>query len=311
MTRTQSAELIRCDPVKSPRLMPDILYVMGTGRSGTTILDVMLSNNPGITGGGEMTHIFKHGFLENRQCSCGKKALECEVWGKVLVTTGWSRADCTRLAKLVTTLEAHSKFSSLWMGITNKRDIERYQAAHRALFQAVVAFTGAEVVVDSSKYESRALLFTRLFPAQVKVVCITRSAAGLIAAFRKKNDDEEQVSSKSLFAVTAYYGYVLLCMRVLRARLGTGCLVIRFEDLQRDPAAVLSRIEAWSGYQLTNAKEKLKNGGHFTISHIVSGNRLRKRRTVKFEPGLGEPVFRGAVGILAAAMEAYRRWLGF
>ena len=37
----------------------NLLYIMGTGRSATTILEIILTNNPKITGVGEVTHIFR------------------------------------------------------------------------------------------------------------------------------------------------------------------------------------------------------------------------------------------------------------
>src|SRR5687767_4385545 len=51
--------------------MPEILYVMGTGRSGTTILEVLLTNEEGITSTGEVKHIFRDAFVRDLQCACG------------------------------------------------------------------------------------------------------------------------------------------------------------------------------------------------------------------------------------------------
>ena len=43
--------------------IPDILYIMGPGRSGTTVLHILLANNPGFFGMGEITHVFRDAFL--------------------------------------------------------------------------------------------------------------------------------------------------------------------------------------------------------------------------------------------------------
>ena len=63
---------------------PRLIYVMGTARSGTTILEILLGNNPGIANLGEVSHIFAHGFIRNDDCACGHPARECPVWGEVL-----------------------------------------------------------------------------------------------------------------------------------------------------------------------------------------------------------------------------------
>ena len=82
------------------RTLPQIVYIMGTGRSGTTILEVLLANNPGFTGVGEVHRVVRHGFLEDRVCSCGKSARQCEVWAQVLRDSGWSDADLPELAEI-------------------------------------------------------------------------------------------------------------------------------------------------------------------------------------------------------------------
>jgi len=69
--------------------LPDIIYIMGTGRSGTTILEVLLTNNARIVGAGELKHIFRDGFLANRQCSCGHATLDCAMWSAVLRAAQW------------------------------------------------------------------------------------------------------------------------------------------------------------------------------------------------------------------------------
>lgn len=290
--------------------IPEILYVMGTGRSGTTVLEVLLTNNSGFVGVGEIKHIFRDGFLRNRPCACGKATLECPLWSSVLDATGWSRADCAKIEGIVRKLESHGRFPVLWAGLVGSRRIASYRQANEHLFKAISKVSRGQVIVDSSKYASRALALARLFPNRVMVLCITRSAAGVIKAFQRKNEGEQK--PKSLLAVTAYYVYVLFCMRLVKVRLKRNCLSVRFEDMKRDPAAVISNIEEWSGYSLAPAQRKLADGDWFEIGHIVTGNRLRKKGRVRFEPGLREDGPRSITErLIGPVLEGYRKLLGF
>jgi hypothetical protein len=290
---------------------PHILYIMGTGRSGTTILEILLANNQGMTGVGEIKHIFRDGFIRGQPCACGRSARECDLWSQVLKKTGWNHQQCVELGRTIERLESHERFPWTLAGLVSNADVEIYRRATEALFSSVAATAHAELIVDSSKYAGRALMLARLFPDSVKVLCITRSADGIIAAFQKQNDGEQR--PKPPIAVAAYYLYVLLCMRLVRGRLKERAFSIRFEDLNRDPVAVLRSIEDWSGYALATARAKLAASEAFDAGHIVTGNRIRKKGSVRFEPSAakvnGQRPF--ATRVLARVLESYRKLLGF
>lgn len=304
----------QAQPVSEARAVqaaPEILYVMGPGRSGTTILEILLANNPGMSGVGELKHIFRDGFLRDVRCACGKPGRQCDLWSRVLSETEWNRDDCVRIGEVVNALESHSRFPLVLWGAADRKSEALYGRATNRLFATLGAVTQSRVIVDSSKYAGRALLLAKLFPGRVKVLCITRGAAGLIASFGKKNDLEQY--PKGMFAAAIYYFYVLLCMRAVKARLREQCLAIRFEDLHQDPQAVLRTIEAWSGHSLSHSRARLAAGDALDVGHIVTGNRLRRKGRVRFEPARrhdSQPTKPG-VRAVAAVLDAWRRLLGF
>lgn len=292
--------------------VPEILYIMGTGRSGTTILEVLLTNEDGITATGELKHIFRDGYIRGLPCACGKPGQQCELWSGVLQESGWSAEDCRRIANAISSVESHEHFPLVYVGALNRRKLALYREATTKLFTSVRRRSQSRIVVDSSKYPARALLLAQMYPGKVKVLCITRSAAGLIAAFQKKNADEQW--PKSRFAAAAYYLYVLFCMRLVRSRLGSRCMTIRFEDLHRDPVGVMKSIERWSGLSFERVEAKLARGEWLEVGHIVTGNRLRKKGHVKFErtsanAASGQPVARATW--FESLLERYRALLGF
>lgn len=291
--------------------LPDILYIMGTGRSGTTILEILLASNPGFTGVGEVKYIFRDGYLRDQPCACGRTATQCELWSAVLRSTNWNPEDCKKIGSVIERIESHARFPLTFAHVIPSGDERLYRLASEALFASVGAAKHSKVVVDSSKHAGRAITLARLFPDSVKVLCITRSAEGILNAFQKKNDGEQR--PKGPLAVAAYYIYVLLCMSLVRRRLKDRCFAIRFEDLNRSPEAVLTAIERWAGYSLASAKAKLAEGDVFDVGHIVTGNRIRKKGRVRFEPSAaGSSVPSSAARrVLASVLEKYREWMGF
>ena len=262
---------------------PDILYIMGTGRSGTTILEILLTNNPGVFGVGEVTHIFQDGFTNDEICSCGKRVSICEFWSSVRELCNWREEDISKLNKLFVDIAWHSQFPKVASGLLSSRQKELFIKTNKCLFQASASVSGANIVVDSSKYAGRALELARAFPNKVKIICLTRSPAGLVNAF-KKNDAAEQ-KPKSLFGTLYYYLYTMTCFRIAIWLLKSGVLRIRYEDMISNPQETLNRIESWSGIDLSQTKNILAEKQWLESGHIVTGNRLRRQGRVKFRPG--------------------------
>jgi hypothetical protein len=286
------------------------MYIMGTGRSGTTILEVLLSNNAGAVGVGEVTHVFQHGFVENRQCACGKAVDGCDFWRCVRAGSGWTDGMVGEFATLFARLGGHRGFAGAYRGFSAAVGRGEYDSANVQLFSTIKACTGATTVIDSSKYAARALHLARALPDHLKVICVTRSPAGLLTAFQKPHHDEQK--PKGLFATMAYYVYVTTCLKLVSLKLGRSVLHVRYEDLMSNPSGVLSRIEDWSGLSTGEARGRLRDGRPFEVGHIVTGNRLRKQGRVLFRPAASEVTVhrwpqRAAVGL----MNAYRRLVGF
>ena len=61
-----------------------VLFVMGHGSSGTTILGNTLGEVDGLFHAGELRTIWAEALAGLQQCGCGRPVRECPVWSKVL-----------------------------------------------------------------------------------------------------------------------------------------------------------------------------------------------------------------------------------
>lgn len=288
----------------------EIIYIMGAGRSGTTILEVLLANNRGFTGVGEVTHIFKDGFIENALCSCGKQTSGCMLWSFVRDKCQWHSRDIRLAAKLFHDVAWHTRFWWVALNLVSDENKIHYRELNECLFEAVTKKTGAEVIVDSSKYAGRALLLANLFPDRVRVICLVRSPAGLVAAFTKTGTDEQK--PKPIWAILLYYFYVMLCMRVVAVALGRRTLLVRYEDLCADPQGTLLRIGRWCARDMSELIGKITINEELNVGHIVTGNRLRKKGKVRFRPVGGAIAVTGWGARFAVwCMDLYRMALRF
>ena len=79
----------------NPPVRPRLLFIAGWGRSGSTLLDRILGQVPGVFSAGELRDIWRRGALEDRLCGCGSPFRECAVWRKVgeVAFGGWDAID--------------------------------------------------------------------------------------------------------------------------------------------------------------------------------------------------------------------------
>lgn len=284
---------------------PDLLYIMGTGRSGTTILEILLASGNKVSGAGELVHIFRDGYSGEDICSCGQTAAQCPLWSAVWAAGGWREDQVAELADLSRRFSWHSRFPLLATGLVRQKYKDQFSDVNTKLFRAIAKQTATETVVDSSKYAGRALALARYYPGNVKIICLTRSPQGLAAAFSRQGTGAQK--PKSPLATLLYYCYALLCFWIVRLILRDNVLMIRYEDFHADPVAGLKEIADWSGIDVDEAIVRLENHQAFQPGHIVTGNRLRHQRQIQFnmEPQRKLPSPRGA-GWAVALMRVWR-----
>ena len=56
-----------------------VLYLLGSSRTGSTLLDNILGEFDGFFSAGEVRFLWRR-LLENRRCGCGQPIGGCEVW---------------------------------------------------------------------------------------------------------------------------------------------------------------------------------------------------------------------------------------
>ena len=282
--------------------LPEILYIAGFGRSGTTILHILLANQPGVFGAGEPTHIFRDGFARDEPCSCGRRAWGCEIWSHVLKEIADLGLSADELVRLRNQFEAHGRFPFVAGGHYSGAKLEQYRRVNRALFSSLARVAEADVIIDSSKYAGRAIMLDRIFPGRVRVLFVTRSPAGLMGSFRKPRRGEQR--QKSVPGVVAYHAYVLACLRIAATKLGDRALHLRYDDLVVGPDKAIAKIERWWGRDLSRVRDTLRRGDSLDVGHIITGNRIRKQEHIVFDPSAAHapvgPFARLGVCVMAA-----------
>ncbi|QIN77682.1 hypothetical protein GBA65_03210 [Rubrobacter marinus] len=259
-----------------------VLYVLGDGRSGSTVLDIVLGNHPGVESVGEVRKVPTRGWEAGNPCSCGRPMGECPFWSEV--HEEWVRRvgsdDLKGFRKLQGIYESRGGILRLLAERARPSErFRRYARLNGALFGAIRAVSGKSVVVDSSKVPARALALSSVPGVELHLVHLIRDARG-VAASRKKSDTG--VASTPAWRSSMRWTEANLLSEWVRRRVDPAGLRVRYEDLAADPRRELGRIGTSVGLDLSGLAEGLLAGREMRVGHVGGGNRVRMAGTVRF-----------------------------
>ncbi|MEV0165335.1 sulfotransferase family protein [Nonomuraea fuscirosea] len=251
------------------RTPAQVIFLGGLGRSGTTLLERLLGELPGVVALGEVVHLWERGVLAEELCGCGASFLSCPFWRFVgeRAFGGWTRGSAERILKLRARIDRTRRIPRI-----GHPDLAEYVRAYRLLYDA----TGAQVVVDSSKHASlaRCLIAGGVDLKIVHVVRDPRAVAHSWSRTVRRPEDGRPMTRWSPARTAVHWtaqnaALELLPMR--RARVTR----IRYEDLLAAPADTLRALAFRLG--LPEPELPFLHGrtawlGH---SHTASGNPMR------------------------------------
>src|SRR5262245_21004542 len=72
-----------------------VLFIGGLGRSGSTLLERLLCEMPGVAAMGEVVHLWQRGLADGERCACGRAFGQCPFWTRVgeVAFEGWDAFD--------------------------------------------------------------------------------------------------------------------------------------------------------------------------------------------------------------------------
>ena len=110
--------------------LPKVIYIMGTARSGSTLLEILLANAKGVFAAGELTSLIDEGFINDKICSCKQAVSKCTVWGEVKKNLNLDDAELHKWAQLQKNIDWHDGFFRQLFGIITKKNIRPSPSLH-------------------------------------------------------------------------------------------------------------------------------------------------------------------------------------
>jgi hypothetical protein len=281
-------------PVPGPRASESsrrVLYIAGSGRSGSTLLELMLGQLPGFCSVGELSYIWVRGVSENELCGCGKRFRECPFWRQVGQEAfgGWDRVEADHLVSLRAAVD-RTRFLPLMVAPATSRRyrvmLTRYANLLGRLYEAILRVSGARVVVDSTKHASTGFLLRRVPGVDLRVVHLVRDGRGVAYSWMKEVRKPEAVDRAAYLdryppgRMGARWLTYNSLVHLLRLDADIPSLLVRYEDLVREPHRTIRRIVSLAGEAIHDQDLRFIGNGwvHTGTDHNIAGNPVRFTR---------------------------------
>ncbi len=272
-----------------------VLYIMGSGHSGSTVMDTVLGNHAGAEGVGELARLPGRVWPNNEYCACHEHAHTCrfwqEVWRRWENRIGSDRAgEYAQLEDAVVNGDVHRspkpRFGLHAPDVESPR-FQRYAEATRELFRAISAVSGKPIVVDSSKLVNRAFVLSHIDGIDLTVIHLVRDVRGFVWSLRKrftkdaKAGVEADIASRPVWRSAMRWLVVNRRADWVRSQLPRDrSVVVRYEDLIACPRDTLGRIGVVLGADLDDVGVKVESSAPLSVGHTIAGNRLRMSGSV-------------------------------
>ncbi len=212
-----------------------VIYILGAGHSGSTVLGLMLGSQPRFESYGEVgRRIERYSQLEGRKCTCEALFEQCPVWGPIF--EGYPRS------------------------VSPQQVVAFTQHAYRLLANAA----GGGWIVDGSKSVHYLKNPLSLPEATVFIVHLVRDGRAVAFSNYLKKRDLLQQADSWINANARILRYLERCDARRQMR-------VRYEDFVRDPVRIITSILTCVGEHKNSIE---LNWGSKTHHHI-GGNRMR------------------------------------
>jgi len=275
---------------------PRVVYILGWGRSGSTLLDSILGSVEGVCAVGELHYLWSRGLVANRKCGCGQRFNECPHWQGVVNRLGDRFPEAIdgpavhRLHNRVA--RARSTPLLLYGTEPSGAAVAEYRRILRETYVAILHQSGADVVVDSSKRPSEAAVILNdpgLDPYFVHIVRDPRAVAFSWQRLRSTGDAAagSQMVRRGVLESSSHWLAWNAAAEVIRRKAPDRFVRIRYEDLVARPNESIADILRAAHLGQRRAPRFTAGEATLARSHSVSGNPSRfDSTTVRLRPDL-------------------------
>ena len=222
-----------------------VVYIVGVGRSGSTLVGDVLGDLPGWFHVGELGGLWRMLRPSRHVCSCGASVRDCEFWGGI-VESAWGALDPETAAswarEVLRSRRVPGFLRASREAILAEPALAEYLELTRRLYQAVAESNNARVIVDSSKTPAHAALLRFIPGVDPYFVHLVRDARGV--AYSDGKEESRAIGLRPLGPVTSARNWVMrnLGAEMIRRHSPSRSILVHYEDFAARPRETVAAI---------------------------------------------------------------------
>jgi hypothetical protein len=262
-----------------------VAYIAGAGRSGSTLLAMLLGALPGCVSIGELRHMWRRGIQLNQRCGCGEPFWDCPFWSDVgdRAFGGWDNAPHERMIDLqrrVDRFRQLPRLATMPVAAGVRRTVDEYAVNAGRVYRAVQQVAQASTVVDSSKSPTFAVILQRVPGIDPVVLHLIRDSRAVAHSWSRRRPMPEVVEGEAYMAT---YGPARAAIDWARSNVaieaahmaGIASTRLRYEALVRAAPQELARVRSALGLTAAQAALLAAPVVEVGVQHTVAGNPAR------------------------------------
>ncbi|MDD4353935.1 MAG: hypothetical protein PHN56_05775 [Candidatus Nanoarchaeia archaeon] len=248
-----------------------IIYLSGIGRSGSTLIDLLLSTNQKIFSVGEV-YQYQKVKEDNLMCSCGKKFNNCDFWKQI-------SKDLCKIINHVNLIDYLKMTNYLINPISKNINFKNNSSNYELFYKIKKNNSKINFILDSSKDIARLIELDQDKRLEIYNISIIRNCSAVANSF----SSGKQGKKKNYYISTIKWFFVNYIMFKYLKKRNKRTLLIQYEDFCKHPEKEILRIEKYLKIKISkNYSEKIKNIEY----HGLVPNRIAKIKNRKLFSGI-------------------------
>jgi len=260
-----------------------ILYIGGAGRSGSTLIELILGNMPGFFSVGEIRYFWEYVLEEDLSCGCGEIITSCTFWSKVLrEILSHEQIDIQKVAATAQDIDrTRNVLRQMYTKSRPDQELSSFVKATERLYEAIALNIDDAIIVDSSKVPSHLFVLANFKKVDLRVIHLVRDPRAVVYSWGKRKKKElADLSGKT------YMSQRSISQSIVRwaienqftewfGRKAGRYTLLRYEDFVKDPYTHL--LSTLNNVGLGENPPSLLKSGELTLTptHSIGGNPIR------------------------------------
>jgi hypothetical protein len=258
-----------------------VIFVAGTGRSGSTALARYVESTTNSFHAGEIRYLWERGVVGNQLCECGETFRDCSFWSEVLQVAygdSWPEATAAlqalgpridRMRHIPRVAAGSARLGPTTVSLEYGRHLE-------PLYSAIAEVSGCDVLIDSSKDPSYLFALSSFERLDLRVLHLVRDSRAVAYSWTRKrlrpeiHWEEQYMNMLPPWKSASLWLEYNLAINVYRRMNRDSSTLLRYEDFASAPsdtcAAALATLVPDRNCALS---------GNKPTGHSFSGNPMR------------------------------------